>query len=120
MFVNGYVKGKMAESIAFDMRTRLYSHIQNLSYTRQNNLDTGDLIQRCTSDIDTIKSFLTSQLPEILYIIASFASGAYQMYMIEKRIMLVTLIVVPISVVSSLVYFKYVTKKFEEIEDVEA
>lgn len=120
MFVNGYVKGKMAESIAFDMRTRLYSHIQNLSYTRQNNLDTGDLIQRCTSDIDTIKSFLTSQLPEILYIIASFASGAYQMYMIEKRIMLVTLIVVPISMVSSLVYFKYVTKKFEEIEDVEA
>ena len=120
MFVNGYVKGKMAESIAFDMRTRLYSHIQNLSYTRQNNLDTGDLIQRCTSDIDTIKSFLTSQLPEILYIIASFASGAYQMYMIEKRIMLVTLIVVPISVVSSLVDFKYVTKKFEEIEDVEA
>lgn len=120
MFVNGYVKGKMAESIAFDMRTRLYSHIQNLSYTRQNNLDTGDLIQRCTSDIDTIKSFLTSQLPEILYIIASFASGAYQMYMIEKRIMLVTLIVVPISIVSSLVYFKYVTKKFEEIEDVEA
>lgn len=120
MFVNGYVKGKMAESIAFDMRTRLYSHIQNLSYTRQNNLDTGDLIQRCTSDIDTIKSFLTSQLPEILYIIASFASGAYQMYMIEKRIMLVTLIVVPISIVSSLVYFKYVTKKFEEIEEVEA
>ena len=120
MFVNGYVKGKMAESIAFDMRTRLYSHIQNLSYTRQNNLDTGDLIQRCTSDIDTIKSFLTSQLPEILYIIASFASGAYQMYMIEKRIMLVTLIVAPISIVSSLVYFKYVTKKFEEIEDVEA
>lgn len=120
MFGNGYVKGKMAESIAFDMRTRLYSHIQNLSYTRQNNLDTGDLIQRCTSDIDTIKSFLTSQLPEILYIVASFASGAYQMYMIEKRIMLVTLIVVPISIVSSLVYFKYVTKKFEEIEEVEA
>ena len=120
MFINGYVKGKMSESIAFDMRTKLYSHIQNLSYTRQNNLDTGDLIQRCTSDIDTIKSFLTSQLPEILYIIASFASGAYQMYMIEKKIMLVTLIVVPISIVSSIIYFRYITKNFEELEEIEA
>lgn len=120
MFVNGYLKGKMSESIAYDMRTKLYSHIQNLSYTSQNNLDTGDLIQRCTSDIDTIKSFLTSQLPELLYVIASFASGAYQMYRIEKRIMFITLIVVPISITSSIIYYRHVTKKFEEIEEDEA
>lgn len=120
MFINGYVKGKMSESIAFDMRTKLYSHIQNLPFASQNSLDTGDLIQRCTSDIDTIKSFLTSQLPELLYVVASFASGAYQMYIIEKRIMFITLIVVPISIVSSIIYYRYVTKKFEEIEDVEA
>ena len=120
MFLNGYVKGRIGEGIAFDMRTRLYSHIQNLSYSYQNNADTGDLIQRCTSDVDTIKSFLTSQLPEILYIIASFTAGAVQMYYINKTIMLVTLCVVPISITSSIIYFKYVRKKFEEIEEVEA
>ena len=120
MFFNGYVKGKISEGIAFDMRVKLYSHIQNLSYTYQNNADTGDLIQRCTSDVDTIKSFLTSQLPEILYIIASFSAGAYQMYVIEKKIMFVTLIVIPISLVASIVYYRYVKNKFEEIEDVES
>ena len=120
MFFNGYVKGKISEGIAFDMRVKLYSHIQNLSYTYQNSADTGDLIQRCTSDVDTIKSFLTSQLPEILYIIASFSAGAYQMYVIEKKIMFVTLIVIPISLVASIVYYRYVKNKFEEIEDVES
>ncbi len=74
----------------------------------------------CTSDVDTIKSFITNQLPEILYIIASFSAGAYQMYMIEKKIMFVTLIVVPISLIASIIYFRYVEKKFEEIEEVEA
>lgn len=120
MFLNGYYKGKVSESIAYDMRVRMYSHIQNLSYTYQNNVNTGDLIQRCTSDIDTIKSFLTSQLPEILYIISSFTFGAYQMYMIEKKIMFVTLIVIPISLVASIIYFRYVEKKFEEIEELES
>lgn len=120
MFINGYVKGKISEGIAFDMRVKLYSHIQNLTYTYQNNADTGDLIQRCTSDVDTIKSFLTSQLPEILYIIASFAAGAYQMYVIEKKIMFVTLIVIPISLIASIIYYRYVKNKFEEIEDVES
>ncbi|HKM30451.1 MAG TPA: ABC transporter ATP-binding protein [Bacilli bacterium] len=120
MFFNGYVKGVIGEGIAFDMRTRLYSHIQDLSYTYQNNADTGDLIQRCTSDVDTIKSFLTSQLPQVLYIIASFTAGAIQMYFINRTIMLVTLGVVPISLVSSVIYFRYVRKKFEEIEVVEA
>ena len=59
------------------------------------------------TDIDPIKSFLTSQLPEILYIISSFTFGAYQMYMIEKKIMFVTLIVIPISLVASIIYFRY-------------
>ena len=110
MFLNGYVKGKIGEGIAFDMRTKLYSHLQDLSYSYQNNADTGDLIQRCTSDVDTIKSFLTSQLPEVLYIITSFAAGAIQMYFINRTIMLVTLCVVPISLVSSIIYFRYVRK----------
>ena len=120
LFLNGYVKGKIGEGIAFDMRTKLYAHIQDLSYSYQNNADTGDLIQRCTSDVDTIKSFLTSQLPEVLYIITSFTAGAIQMYFINPTIMLVTLGVVPVSLVASIIYFRYVRKKFEEIEEVEA
>ena len=48
-------------------------------------------------DIETIKSFLSTQLPEIIYILVSFISGAVQMAMINVNIMLVTLIIVPIS-----------------------
>lgn len=120
LFLNGYVKGKLSENIAYDMRTDLYSHIQNLSYSYHNNVDTGDLIQRCTSDVDTIKSFLSAQLPELLRIIASFAAGAIQMALINVQLMLVTLCVIPITITASIFYFKYVSKKFDEIEQVEA
>ena len=85
-----------------------------------NNVDSGDLIQRCTSDIETIKSFISAQLPQILYIFASLISGAIQMASINIGIMLITFCVIPINFLASLIYFKYVSRKFDEIEKVEA
>lgn len=102
------------------MRTMLYSHIQDLPVSYHNNVDTGDLIQRCTSDIDTIKSFLTNQLPQLLYIVASLATGIYQMAFINVELMFITLAIVPFSLVSSIFYFRYVKRKFNELEEVEA
>lgn len=120
MFTNGYVKGLLGEKVMLDMRTSLYDHIQKLSYKYHNNVDAGDLIQRCTSDVETIKTFLSTQLPEIIYIFISIIAGAIQMSVIDVRIMLVTLIILPVSFTSSLIYFKYTTKKFEIVEENEA
>lgn len=120
LFLNGYYKGVFAQKVAYDMRTRLYSHIQNLSYSYHNNVDTGDVIQRCTSDIETITSFISAQLPQILFIMGSLGAGIMQMALINVPLMLVTLSVLPITLIGSLIYFRYVRKKFEEVEEVEA
>jgi ATP-binding cassette subfamily B protein len=120
MFANGYSKGKLAEKIAYDIRTKMYSHIQDLPFSYHNNADTGDLIQRCTSDNDTIKSFLSAQLPELIFIIGSFGFGAFQMGLINIKIMLMSLCVIPITLTASIFYFRYVKKKFEEVEVLES
>lgn len=120
MLLNGYLKGMLSEGIATNMRNKLFSHIQNLSFSYHNNVDSGDLIQRCTSDIETIKTFISGQLPEILYIFASLISGAIQMASINVGIMLITLCVIPINLIASIIYFNYVKRKFDEIEKVEA
>lgn len=120
MFANGYFRGVIAENIAYDMRNNMFKHIQNLSYSYHNNVDTGDLIQRCTSDIDTVKSFLSAQLPELMYIIGSVISGAIQLSLINQKLLFVSLIIMPITVTASIIYFRYTKNKFEEIEEVEA
>ncbi len=120
MFFNGYIRGKLSEGIAYDMRVSMFQHIQDLSYTYHNNVDTGDLIQRCTSDNETIKSFLSSQFPQLLYIIGSFTFGAIQMGLINKTIMLVSLVVVPFTLTGSIFYFRYIKKKFEIVEEAES
>ena len=120
MFVNGLCKGKLSENIAFDMRKKLFVHIQDLSYSYHNSLDTGDFIQRCTSDIDTIKSFISANMPEIFYIFTSMIAGGIQMASININIMFVSLACMPLTIFMSFIFFKIIEKKFEDIEEYEA
>ena len=59
MFLSRYVKSIFAENISKDIRISLFKHVQDLKISRHNNLDTGDMIQRSTSDVDTIRQFLS-------------------------------------------------------------
>lgn len=120
LFMNSYLKGMLAEKMAYDMRTKLYNHIQNLSYSYHSNVDTGDLMQRCTSDVETIKTFMANQFPNLFHIIGSFGAGIVQMAIINPTMMWVTLIVVPINLIMSIIYFQYIKKKFVQIEEAEA
>lgn len=112
--------GKLTEDIAKDMRLSLYNHITDLSYSYHNNVDTGDLIQRSTSDIDTSSSFISSHFPNLLNIFVTISMGAYQVYFISPTLMWVSLIIVPITAVSSIIFFKYVAKAFLDIEKSES
>lgn len=120
MFYNGYSKGVLSENISRDMRVTLYDHIQDLSYSYHNNVDTGDLIQRCTSDIDTTRGFVSAQLPEILHIIAMVGASLYQMFSINVTLTFYSMIIVPLTFTASLVYYRYVRKTFPKIEESEA
>lgn len=119
-FTDSYLKGRITENISKDMRLELYDHITDLSYTYHNNVDTGDLIQRCTSDIDTSCGFISNRFPEIVNIIATVLSGAYQVGRINFTLMLISLIIMPITIISSIIYFRYVNRKFQEIEEAES
>ena len=78
------------------------------------------MIQRCTSDIDLLKNTLSNQIPELLYIVTAFTSGALQMSAINPLITLVTLIMVPFTFILSFIYFKYISKQFDIVEEDEA
>lgn len=119
-FLDTYLKGKTTEHIAKDMRDTIYKHVDNLSYTYHNNADIGDLIQRCTSDIDTSSSFVSSRFPDFIHIISTILIGAYQVGQINITLMLVSIVVLPITGIASVFYFKYVNRKFKEVEKSES
>lgn len=119
-FMMGVYRQVFGETIARNIRRDMYAHIQSLSYAYHNNIDTGDLIQRCTSDNDTIRNCLCSQLPELVSIFAVLITAVLQMMMINQLLMWVSLIIVPVAGITSIIFCIYVEKKFTEIEKEES
>ena len=67
-YCNRVFNAKGAETLVKNMRDSIFSHIERLPFSWHMKNQTGDIIQRCTSDVDTIKRFLSDQL----YRLASF------------------------------------------------
>ncbi len=119
-FLDGYLRGRGTEVIAYNMRTKIYDKVIDLPYTYQNNSDIGDLIQRSTSDVDTASSFISSQFPEFVSIFFTIGVGAYQVGKINLLLMFVSLTAIPLLGISSVIWFRYLNKTYTKIEDEEA
>ncbi|MBQ9448328.1 MAG: ABC transporter ATP-binding protein [Acholeplasmatales bacterium] len=119
-FIDNYFQGALAQYIGHDMRIKMYKHICDLPFSYHNNADIGDLIQRSTSDIDQISQFMSANLPNFIGIFVTVGIGAYQVGRISPVLMWVSLIIVPITAISSVIYFRYCNKAFDQIEQKES
>ena len=81
--------------VTHDLRSTLYHHIQRLSLSYHDRSQTGDLISRVTSDIDTIQSFITSTLTDTILDILTLTTILAVMTYIDWRFTLIALSVAP-------------------------
>ncbi|MCB0125638.1 MAG: ABC transporter ATP-binding protein, partial [Caldilineaceae bacterium] len=58
----GVARAQLSQGIAYDMRNLLFSHIQSLSYADLDRLQTGQLMTRISSDVDTVRMFSSAGL----------------------------------------------------------
>ena len=119
-FLCNYYQGALAQYIGYDMRVKVYSHVCNLPFSYHNSADVGDLIQRSTSDIEEVSKFASSNVPNFINIFVTIGLGAYQVYQISPVLMWISLVIVPITGISSIIYFKYCNKAFLRIENAES
>ena len=60
-FFSGKFAAEAAEGSTRRLRNYLFDHIQHLTFTYHSETDTGELIQRCTSDVDALRRFYNDQ-----------------------------------------------------------
>ena len=112
-----YFKGKWSavasESIAQGVRDRVYDHLQLLPYDYHVKAKTGDLIQRCTSDVETIRRFLAIQLVEVGRALFMIAFALSFMIPMSVPMTLVSMALVPFIFGFAVVFFMKVKKAFQ-------
>ncbi|MBV7274221.1 ABC transporter ATP-binding protein [Clostridium sp. PL3] len=118
-----YLKGKLsaqaAENMARSMRVKLYDHIQKLPYGYHVKSESGDLIQRCTSDIDTVRKFFAIQMVEIGRAVFIVTFAIVMMSSLNKKMTLIAMSVVPIIFIFSLIFFNKIQHNFIRADEQE-
>lgn len=68
-FANRYISSWIAFRVTFDLRNRLYNHIQHLSFSYHDHTQTGQLINRCIEDVRSIQQFTGTGVVDLIRII---------------------------------------------------
>jgi len=119
-FLSGSLAARAAEAVAQRLRDYLFDHIQRLSFAYHDRTSTGELIQRCTSDVDAVRRFFSEQAIGAARIVALFVVNLAALLRLNARLAVLSVSVVPILVVMSVGFFRRVSKAYEALQDQEA
>jgi len=119
-FTSGRLAAQTAEGITRRLRNYLFDHIQQLSFSYHDQAQTGDLIERCTSDVDAMRRFFSDQAIGIGRIILLFTINFIALININPTLAVVSIVVLPLIVAASFFFFKRVSKAYAAYQEQEA
>lgn len=119
LFLKGYFSNLAAEKIAEDMRNKLYAHIQKMTYSEHSRCETGDMVQRCTSDVETVRRFIGVQIVDLGRIVFMILISLGIMLSLSVKLTLYSMIMIPILFIFSYIFFLKVQKTFKTSDEAE-
>lgn len=108
-----------SEGFVKAIRDDLFRHIQHLSYAWHTAHSTGDMIQRCTSDVDVIRSFVCNQLVEVFRTVFLIVLYMSIMFAMNVRLSIIALLFLPIVGLSSGLFYQKISSRFQAADEAE-
>jgi ATP-binding cassette subfamily B protein len=110
---------KACEGSLERLRNRLYSHIQRLPYRWHISVQTGDIIQRCTSDTEVIHNFLANQILEIFRTVVLVVTAIAWMFTMSSYLTWVSIAFLPVVMAYSGIFFSLISRRFRTADEAE-
>ena len=98
----GYLSQALSNLVAYDLRNRLYDHLQTLSFSFHDEAETGQLMSRLTVDIEAVRNFIPLGLLRALLAFVYFVAITIILFRLDRYLALVTMICVPIIILLSI------------------
>jgi len=119
-FNSGRLAAYSAESVTRRLRDYLYDHIQHLTFAYHDKTQTGNLIERATSDVDALRRFYAEQAIGIGRIFMLFLINFIAILQLNVTLAFASIVVVPVILVTSIFFFKRITIAYEAYQEQEA
>jgi len=119
-YAGGRLAAMTSEGIARRLRNYIYDHLQRLSFSYHDRMQTGELLSRSTSDVDAVRKMFAEQVIGIGRISLLFIVNFVALIYLDVRLALISVIVIPVIVIVSFYFFVKVGKAYEDFQEQEA
>ena len=119
-FVSGALSAHTAESIAERLRNYVLDHLQRLPFAYHDEVQTGEMIQRATSDIDALRRFYAIEFVESSRILFLFLINFVAIWSLNRQLALLSVIVIPIILAMSVYFFRLISTAYEAFQSQDA
>ena len=110
---------RASEVFVKNMRDTLFAHISRLPFSWHMKNHTGDIIQRCTTDVDRIRTFVAEQLTSVLRIAILIAMSLYFMFSMNVKMAAIAVIPIPLILAYSIIFRKDMEEGFKTCDEQE-
>jgi len=102
MFWQRYLTERIAAQVGYDLRNRMYDHIQRLSFTYHDHAETGQLISRTIEDVRSIERFTGNGIVELIHLLFLFFGIVTVLYTANPRLATIALLpMLPLVLITS-------------------
>ncbi len=119
-FLSGRLAADTAETIARRLRNYLFDHIQRLPFPYHDRMQTGELVQRATSDVDAVRRLFSEQLIGVGQVGLLFLVHFGALLYLDRRLAVLSVLVVPVVVALSLHFFRRLEQVYQAYQDQDA
>ena len=118
-YVTNLYSSKAGETLVKTTRDLLYGHIQHLPWKWHMQNATGDIIQRCTSDVERVKTFFQEQFVSVFQIVVLIVLSLVCMIAMDWRLAMVPLVLFPVIVAYSMLFHNRIRDRFTDCDESE-
>ncbi len=105
-YIRTITKNKIIQEFQFELKLKLFDHIQNLTYQDFYKNSLADLVQNSTDDVNNIVNFIEKQFTYILDLVLIIIFAIGQLSVLDLRLSSVMIVAISIIIVLSIWYFK--------------
>lgn len=110
-----YLVGVLGQRLEYDLRQAMFDHLQKLSFDYFNRRPVGWIMARVTSDSERVAHLVTWGLLDVTWGILNIATAAVFMYIINWRLTLVVLIMLPVLLVVAAQFQKRILREYRRV-----
>ena len=113
-----FLAGVLGERVQYDLRQKMFHHLQDLSFSYFDRTPVGWIMARVTSDSRRIADLVTWGLLDITWGALSIASAAYFMFIINWKLALIVFTVIPMLVVVAAQFRKKIIVEYRKVRKI--